>query len=426
MKKQKALATAVLLASVAVVQDVQAKSLEEILKEKGVITEEDFKEAAKAKPYEYKPGKGYLFTSPDKKFQMQLGGQIQVQYENDNYDDPAKQDVSQFNLRRVKTLLSGYAFTKDLTWKATYNWSNVVKDNTKAMEEVNLKYRVTDGVQVMLGQEKIQYSRQWITPNTAQQFVDGSFVRNAFMPGYDLGLNLHGDLMKGMVKYNAGYFGGSGQNTKNKTDENAYNFRVVVNPLGDMKYGEGDLDYSEKPLVSLGSSYYLNTVKKTVAGTGTAATSAIDNNNSNFVTDANGWLGTAVKGKYFGTAAAEKIKVDSWEADLAFKWLGASVQGEYFWGRGEGEGSGKELVAEGAYLQAGYFVIPKRLELALRYAWMDPNRYLASNAISEVQGGVNYFFYGNNLKIQGDIGNRHTYKNKADDLVARAQLQLLF
>lgn len=426
MKMQATLAMAGVLAVMAAGHDAQAKSLEEILKEKGVITEAEYKEAAKSRPYDYKLGKGFVFTSPDQKFQLQLGGQIQAQYELDDYELASKQDVSQFNLRRVKTLLSGYAFSKDLTYKATYNWANVVKDNTKAMEEVNIKYRAADELQVMLGQEKIQFSRQWITSNTAQQFVDGSFVRNAFMQGYDTGINLHGDLWKKLVTYDAGFFGGAGQNTKNKTDDNAYNFRVVVNPLGDMKYGEGDLDYSEKPLVSLGSSYYLNTLKKTVSGTGATATAAIDNNNSNFVTDTNGWLGTAVKGKYFGTAAAEKIEVDSWQADLACKWLGASLQGEYFWGRAEGEASGKQLFAQGAYLQTGYFVIPKRLELAVRYAWMDPNRDLANDAISEIQGGVNYFLYGNSLKVQGDVGNRHTYKNKSDDLVARAQLQLLF
>lgn len=426
MKQQTAVVLAGFLAVMAAGHDVQAKSLEDILKEKGVITEAEYKEAAKAKPYDYKLGKGFVLTSPDQKFQLQIGGQIQAQYELDDYDLASKQDVSQFNMRRVKTLLSGYAFTKDLTYKATYNWSNVVKDNTKALEEVNLKYRVADELRIMLGQEKIQYSRQWITSNTAQQFVDGSFVRNAFMPGYDIGVNLHGDLWTGLVKYDAGFFGGAGQNTKNKTNDNAYNFRVAVNPLGDMKYGEGDLEYSEKPLVSLGSSYYLNTLRKTVAGTGTTATSAIDNNNSNFVTDTNGWIGKAVKGKYFGTAAAEEISVDSFEADFACKWLGASMQGEYFWGKAVGEISDKELIARGGYLQAGYFVIPKRLELAVRYAWMDPNRNITNDSVSEVQGAVNYFLYGNNLKIQGDVGNRHTYKDKTDDLVARAQVQLLF
>ncbi|MBJ6799804.1 porin [Geomonas propionica] len=405
--------------------DARAKSVEDVLKEKGLITETEYKEVTKNKAYDYKLGKGFVFTSPDEKFQLNLGGQIQVQYQNDNFDEPTKTDTSLFYLRRVKTLLGGYAFSKDLTYNLSYNWSMLSSTPNKAIETANIKYRLLDEAQIMLGQEKIQFARQWITSNTAQQFVDGSFVRNAFMMGYDTGVNLHGDLMKGIVKYDAGVFGGAGQNTKNKTDDNAYNFRLTVNPLGDMKYAEGDLEYSAKPLVSVGTSYYMNTLKKTVTGSGASATTAVDNNNSNFVTDANGWLGTAVKAKYFGTTA-EKITVDSNEVDLAFKWLGASLQGEHFWAKGKGETSDKQVIARGAYLQAGYFVIPKRLELAVRYAWMDPNRYLANDMLSEVQGGVNYFLYGHSLKIQGDIGNRHTYKNKADDLTARLQAQLLF
>lgn len=413
-------------ALMAVGGQAEAKSLEDVLKDKGVISEADYKEVIKKKPYDYKVGKGLVFTSPDEKFQLNLGGQIQVQYQNDNYDESAKTDTSLFYLRRVKTLLSGYAFSKELTYNLSYNWTMLSSAPNKAIETANIKYRLLDEAQIMLGQEKIQFARQWITSNTAQQFVDGSFVRNAFMPGYDTGINLHGDLMKGIVKYDVGFFGGAGQNTKNKTEDNAYNIRLTVNPLGDMKYGEGDLDYSAKPLASIGTSYYMNTLRKTVTGTGATATTAIDNNNSNFVTDANGWLGTAVKGKYFGTTTAEKIAVDCNEVDFAFKWLGASVQGEHFWAKGRGGSSNKQVIAQGAYLQAGYFVIPKRLELALRYAWLDPNRYLVNDMQSEIQGGINYFVYGHNLKIQGDIGNRHTYKNKADDLTARLQAQLLF
>ena len=124
-----------------------------------------------------------------------------------------------------------------------------------------------------------------------------------FMLGWDTGINLHGDLMKGIVKYDVGIFGGAGQNTKNKTNENAYNVRLAVNPLGDMKYGEGDLEYSTKPLVSVGTSYYMNTVStlKTTTYTDTTKTTTygtIDNNNSSFASST-GWLGMASQKQLF-------------------------------------------------------------------------------------------------------------------------------
>ena len=54
-----------------------AKTLEEILKEKGVITEADLKEVTTGKPVAYQPGKGFTFTSTDARFQLSLGGRGQ-------------------------------------------------------------------------------------------------------------------------------------------------------------------------------------------------------------------------------------------------------------------------------------------------------------------------------------------------------------
>ena len=430
MKKQVALTMVVLSAVIAANQEVQAKDLGDILKEKGVISEADLKEVAKNKSSDYKQGKGFTFTSADEKFQLQLGTALQVQYELDDYENPATQDVSLFKLRRVKTLLGGYAFTKDLTYNISYNWTNLASSPNKAIETANVKYRLMDEAQIMVGQEKVQFARQWITSFASQQFVDGSFVRNAFHMGWDAGVNLHGDIMKGIIKYDAGIFSGAGQNLTNKTNDNAYNFRLSVDPLGNMKYGEGDLENSAKPQFSVGSSYYMNTVKtlKATTYTDTAATTtyaSVDNNNSSFA-GSTGWLGMAVKNKAFSTTAVEDVKVEAFEADLAFKWLGASLQSEYFWGHGEGQVSNKKVIAVGAYVQAGYFVIPQRLEVAMRYAWLDPNRYAKNDMLSEAQGGVNYFFSGHNMKLQADVTNRHTYKSQEDDWIYRAQMQILF
>lgn len=64
-----------------------AKTLEEVLKEKGVITEADFKEVTAARPVVYQIGKGFTFISPDGKFQLSLGGRGQFQYQYLDKDD---------------------------------------------------------------------------------------------------------------------------------------------------------------------------------------------------------------------------------------------------------------------------------------------------------------------------------------------------
>lgn len=75
-------------------------------------------------------------------------------------------------------------------------------------------------------------------------------------------------------------------------------------------------------------------------------------------------------------------------ADAAFKWKGFSFQGEYFLAMANGESSHSEQIGQGFYMQSGYFVIPKKLELAARYAYMDPNRNFTNDHWSETTGAV--------------------------------------
>src|SRR4051794_36657143 len=87
-----------------------AKSLEEVLKEKGVITEEDYKSIVKSKPLDYRIGQGFTFTSTDEKFRLAIGTSFQLRYsflDLDDVNDGATKDKqvknsSRFELRRIK------------------------------------------------------------------------------------------------------------------------------------------------------------------------------------------------------------------------------------------------------------------------------------------------------------------------------------
>ncbi|HEY3309670.1 MAG TPA: hypothetical protein VGJ93_14550 [Desulfuromonadaceae bacterium] len=94
----------------------------------------------------------------------------------------------------------------------------------------------------------------------------------------------------------------------------------------------------------------------------------------------------------------------------------------------EGKTSGRLLRAHGFYAQTGYLVIPKHLELAIRYSWMDPNRdSITSDLRSELTGAISYYFDRHNLKLQGDISNTHDQSTSfSDDMTYRGQAQLLF
>lgn len=452
----KTIAAALVLTGVMTAQGVDAKTLEEVLKEKGVITEEDYKEVMKSRPVTFKPGNGVTLTSPDEKFQLNIGGQIQARYsyldkdsENDGSAGKAH-NTSRFEIKRAKLLLGGYAFFKDMTYKLDMNFINISSGTTKnggLLESTWLNYRLMDEVQFRFGQNKVQFGRQWITSTANNQFVDSSPVTTAFAPGYDTGIEIHGKVDKGFFAYSMGGYGGVGQNTFRNTNDNAFNARIVLNSLGEMAYSEADLEGSEKPLVSIGANYYFNTLNGTQGG----GTNGLESSNVNYAKtistsdplSAPGWFGMGNSSAVIPTAAQRinnvKESVDFHTAgfDAAFKWRGLSLQSEYMFGQANGARSDNTVRAHGYYAQAGYFVIPKHLELAARYSYIDPNRDVSNDLWIETTGAVSWYFVGHNLKVQADYSNIHRQGRIAstnpsatadatDDHLMRVQAQLYF
>jgi phosphate-selective porin OprO/OprP len=205
------------------------------------------------------------------------------------------------------------------------------------------------------------------------------------------------------------------------SNNNAFAARIAVNPLGDMPYSEADLDHSKKPLVSFGANYFMDTLKAT-----RTASTALETNNLSFA-GSSGWLGRSANLNRFTTT--EKIDTDNLGFDAAFKWMGFSAQSEYFLGQATGQDTDAKLRAHGYYAQAGYFIIPKHLETAIRYSYVDPNRDVANDLQSEIQGAVSYYFSKHNLKIQGDVSNIHKQDGASkptDDMQFRLQAQIIF
>jgi phosphate-selective porin OprO/OprP len=417
---------------------VSARSLEDVLKEKGVITEDDYKEVQKSSPIKYKLGEGFNFTSADGKFSTSIGGIYQLRYTLMDLDDgnntAAKQaqDYSKFELRRIKLVFNGYAYSPDLTYKMSINFANIAGNSTSnggLLEETFVNYRLLNEVQFRFGQDKVQFGRQWITSSAAQQFVDLSVVSNAFVPGYDTGVMIHGKIADGLVNYNIAGYGGVGQNTYRSTTDNAFAARLTVNPLGDVKYTESDVEYSVKPQASFGANFYRNTLNP-----GTELTSGSGNNISFMKGTSWYGLGTSVTPAAQKFSTGEALDINATGVDGVFKWRGFSATGEYFMAEADGQTTKRKLRAEGFYAQAGYFVIPKQVELAYRYSYIDPNRDVTNDHWVENTGAVSWYINNQNLKVQADYTDVHRQaaiastsgKNATDDQQVRFQVQMLF
>lgn len=417
-----------------------AKTLEDLLKEKGVLTQDDLKSVSNT-PCKYKQGEGFSFTSSDEKFQGTIGGSMQLRYTfmdlddaNDTADRHA-QDYSKFELRRVKLCLSGYAYTKDLTYKMQTNFANLsggtISNGGGLLEETWMNYRLRDEVQFRFGQDKVQFGREFITSTTSQQFVDQSVVTTAFTAGYDTGFMINGKIAGGFFNYNAGVYGGLGQNTYRATNDNAFTARITANPLGELKYSESDVEDSQRPLVSISGQYYMNTINPSEQNTSTAT-----NNQLNFNAKKKGWfaISNPLSPADSQISSAEVVDYKTSGLDAAFKWRGASFQGEFFMARAEGHTTGNKVSARGYYAQAGYFIIPQTLELAARHSFIDPNRDVASDHWSENTAAVSWFINKHNLKIQADFTGIHKQPliastsgaDATNDKQIRMQLQMLF
>ncbi|QEM68589.1 porin [Geobacter sp. FeAm09] len=427
---------------------VLAESLEDVLKQKGMITEEEYKRIVKSTPaVSYKPGQGITLTTADGNFSTTIGGYVQARYtflNSDDVNDDKASSVgmttspggtsSQFEVKRAKLVIGGHAFSKDLTYNVTANFSNIAGGSTKnggLLENAFINYKWRDELQVRAGQEKVQFGRQWLISATDLQFVDVSHVTAAFAPTYDTGVRLFGKLPKGLVTYSLAVSGGLGQNYVRATRNNALSARITANPFGEMKNTEADLEQTEKPLVSFGANYYRNTITETEYSTSS-------NNSLGYLKSKAGWFALNKRGTLL---SGESVNISMLGLDAAFKWRGLSISGEYMWGEGDAQQSKYGQRAMGFYAQAGYMVIPKTLEVAYRYAYLDPNINNNTLALNdhwiENSVAVSWYIREHYLKLQADYTAIHKQRNlisqstsvvmqPTDDNQARVQLQLVF
>ena len=84
------------------------------------------------------------------------------------------------------------------------------------------------------------------------------------------------------------------------------------------------------------------------------------------------------------------------------KHSGFSLRAEYFNRSNDDDLStdAEDLDAHGFYGQIGYFLIPKRFEVALRSSQI--SREGANNDENEYSVAINYFIKGQNAKVQAD------------------------
>jgi phosphate-selective porin OprO/OprP len=370
-----------------------------------------------AKPaIQYVEGRGIVFRTPDNLFEASLGFNLQVRFTDFDLDPTTVtgSDADEFRVRRFKLYLSGFALDPRLTWRFQADFA---APSNRIFDDGWLNWKFSEAASIQGGQYKTPFSRDELYNDGVIQFPERALATDAFKPSRDIGAMLAGSLWKNQLAYQAGVFGGNGQNTLRVSEHVMPMLRVVWNPLGEMGRGEPDIENHPAPAVSFGAAGFHNTLKK-ISDTGFEAIAL----NYTAVT---GWLGR--NAKLFTTG--EEVSVQSGGLEGQFKWHGLSVQGEYFVGQALGKDSRVRLYAYGYYGQAGYFVLPCKLDVAARYSLVDYNRNTVNDGVSIVSAVGNYYFRRYALKLTLDYSRTHRQRplplEPANDQAFIVQAQLM-
>ncbi len=329
--------------------------------------------------------KGFYFRTRDDKFFMRMTGRIQMRYGYEDRDNvPGEEDDSSFSLRRARLKWDGYAY-KDFKYKielalksqGTKATSTADEDKAKAVELIDwwAEYKKYSYAKIRFGQWKVPFNSQRVVSSSKLQMIDRASSQDEFTMDRQIGTMVSGNLFGKKMEYYAGMFNGNGRNEKsNGNNEHLYIARASWNPFG--SYGKGigeqisDLAWSEKPMAHLSAAIaFDNAADETIDLDGLGETTSADVDRTSLV------------GEY------------------GLKYKGFSTSAEFYWRKYDNIG-GKSIIDRGFFVQGGYFLIPKHLEIAGRYSLVDYDNRREADAVREATAGINYFFAGQGKKLQ--------------------------
>ena len=342
----------------------------------------------------------YLKTM-DNRFRLDIYGYGQLRYTYQTNDITGAEDSSNFQVQRVRLGFKGFAYSDKLKYQLLLSASQSGQFDNVSLLDWFIDYGLTKEFGIRAGQFKVPYSTSFTISASELQFVERTQVDSNFRLDRDDGINLYGSLFDSKLTYNAGVYNGEGRNKSNPDNGNLFSGRLIFEPLGRYAYHESDNDMSEKPLILFSAAYAIS---------GDQAGSTNTNLSSRLTA-----LGVSDVAGYNGFAG--------------IKYRGTSIHGEYYHRVIDPQKNGvSDETSNGYYIQAGYFVVPKIIEIAARYESFDPDRDKDNDKRNEYGAGINCFINGQRNKIQADAFKikDETGKKGDEDSRFRIQYQLSF
>ncbi len=354
-----------------------------------------------------------------------LGGFIQTNFEDGDvsafegrFGQTALKD--RFRLRRARINLTGdFAEQFDFKIEGDFEQSDGLNSSRTAFEgtDIFVNWHQYPEAQIKVGQWKAPFGLEQLTPDTSLDIIERSLPTGAITPERQIGVQLWGKPFasvwpdeKDLLTYYAGVFNGNGRNISNNDNNNfMYVGRLESTLFKSKMWGESYLKLGGDVLNS-----------RDDAGTNISQT-------LNLLVNTDGSLSPFV----LATAAERTAwSVDAWLKLGPFDLIGEYLE-EYVNGRTVNGVPGiPDFTTSGYYITAGYFLIPKKLQAAVRWEDLNPGQR-GNDGIHSITGGLNYYIHGDDIKLMVDYihtwsdfrqANPQFGEDQFDEVIGRVQV----
>jgi phosphate-selective porin OprO/OprP len=356
-----------------------------------------------------------------------LGGFVQINFEDGDvsafegrFGQTALKD--RFRLRRARINLTGeFAEQFDFKLEGDFGQGDGLNSSRTAFSatDIFVNWHQFPEAQIKIGQWKAPFGLEQITPDTTLYMIERSLPTGAITPERQIGIQLWGKPFaniwpdqKDLLTYYAGIFNGNGRNITNNDNNNfMYVARLELMPFKGKIFGQ-------ESFLKLGGD-----VLNSRDDAGTNISPAL-----NLLVNDDGSLSP-----FTLPSADERTawSVDAWLKLGRFDLIGEFLQERVHPRTVNGvPPTFSRFTTDGFYITSGYFLIPKKLQLAARWEHLNPGQK-GNDGISSITGGLNYYIHGDDLKLM--VNYIHTWSDfretnpefgddQFDEVIARMQL----